>query len=92
MIPGMIQHTWKTSRNLPASVSCSGPDLQTPGAITIDIPEDPLQSERMTMALEILRLWLAGDYAVKDRDRIIIGLEDRIRELMLENHSKLPSR
>lgn len=51
-----IKHEWQTTRNLPASVSCSGSSLDVPGEVTIDVPEDPLQSERLTMAMEILRL------------------------------------
>lgn len=69
-----IKHEWQTTRNRTASVECSGPSIDVPGVVSIDIPEDPLQSERLTMALEILRLG-------RDRQTLLASIKPIAEEI-----------
>lgn len=51
-----MRHEWKTTHGDRAEVACNGPSLDVPGIVGIEVPEHPHISERMEMALEILRL------------------------------------
>lgn len=49
-------HAFHVGSDKAATIECSGPSLSVPGVVMIQIPPDALRSERLTMALEILRL------------------------------------
>lgn len=72
-----IKHDWQTTRNRTASVSCSGPSLLVPGVVSIETPKDPLESQQMTLALEILRLKQQKESAEKE----MLGYFERTRTL-----------
>lgn len=70
-------HEWNVGFGKTAAVAYSGADLGAPGLVQISIPEEPLRSERLAMALEILRL---GE-TVAQRDRLVADLYQRVNSL-----------